>query len=160
MCIRDRGSVGTAIGIGPGNTVTFLPSRRADLYRWSDYEHVISAGPALILRGQTIVLPRDQGFVSRVHYSRRKRAAVGLTASNKLLFVTTGHGVYLRELARVMRLLNCTDAATLDGGSSTGLYWKGKLIVNPTRGMTNCLLVYDDLSSYENRRGSLYPNGQ
>ena len=153
-----KGSVGTAIGIGPNNSVTFLPSRRADLYRWWDYEHVIAAGPALILRGRTIVLPKDQGFRSRVHYSRRKRAAVGLTASNKLLFVTTGHGVYLSELARVMKLLNCTDAATLDGGSSTGLYWKGKVIVNPSRPMTNCLLVYDSLSSYETHRAFLYPD--
>ena len=120
-----KGTVGTAIGIGHGNKVTFMPSRRADLYRWSDYDHVLTAGPALILRGKTIVLPRDQGFYSSVHYSRKKRAAVGLTRANKLLFVTTGNPVYLSELARVMMALGCTDAAALDGGSSTALYWKG-----------------------------------
>ncbi len=152
-----RGSVGTAIGFGPGNEVTFMPSRRADLYRWYDYQHVLGAGPALILRGKTIVLPRDQGFFSSVHYSRKKRAAVGLTSANKLLFVTTGNPVYLSELARVMKALGCTDAAVLDGGSSVGLYWRGKLVVNPTRLMTNCLLVYDDPYSYERHRPGFRP---
>ena len=34
-----------------------------------------------------------------------------------------------------MKSLKCVDAATLDGGSLTGLYYKGKLIANPGRGI-------------------------
>lgn len=155
--LLHRGGVGTALAIDYNNRLTFLPSRRSDLYTWSDYDHVLVAGPALIMRGRTVVQPRDEGFKSRVHYSKRQRAAVGLTSGNKLLFVTTRSGVYLSRLAKVMRGLKCVDAAVLDGGSSTGLYWKGKLLVNPRRGMTNCLLVYDDISSYERHRNCFYP---
>ena len=153
-----KGVVGTAIGIGPGNKITFVPSRRDDLYDWHDYDHVLTAGPALVLRGETIVLPGAQGFRSGVHYSRRKRSAIGLTSANKLVFVTTGNKVHLRTLAHVMKTLGCVDAAVLDGGSSTGLYWKGKLIANPTRGMTNCLLAYDNVSEYELHRAAFRPD--
>lgn len=152
-----RGSRGTAVAIGPGNKVTFLPSRLTGVYRWDRYDHVLAAGPALVLRGRTIVHPRNEGFGSGVHYSRRIRSAVGLTYHNKLVMVSTRRPVYLSELARVMKRLKCVDAAALDGGSSTGLYCKGKIIANPSRSMTNCLLVYDRVSDYEQRKSALYP---
>ena len=155
--LLSKGSVGTAVAIEGNNQVTFLPAGRPDLYNWWNYQHVIAAGPALILRGRTVVAPRAQGFTSRVHFARERRAAVGLTSANKLVFVTTGRKIYLRTLARVMRSLHCTDAAVLDGGSSIGLYWKGKLIANPGRGMTNCLLVYDNPYDYEQHRECFYP---
>lgn len=156
--LLSKGSVGTAVAIDSDNKVTFLPADRPDIYNWWDYQHVIAAGPALILRGKTIVVPRAQGFTSRVHFAKLRRAAVGLTSANKLVFVTTGQKIHLRTLARVMRSLHCTDAAALDGGSSIGLYWKGKLIANPGRGMTNCLLVYDNPSDYEQHRECFYPS--
>ncbi|MCL5103818.1 MAG: phosphodiester glycosidase family protein [Armatimonadetes bacterium] len=76
------------------------------------------------------------------------------------MFVTTRQRIYLRQLAKVMKKLKCADAAVLDGGSSIGLYCKGKLITNPGRGMTNCLLIYDDPTSYEQHRDTLCPPRQ
>jgi hypothetical protein len=75
------------------------------------------------------------------------------------VLVTTLRPVYLSRLARAMRSLGCFEAAALDGGGSAGLYSKGKLIRNPTRGMTNCLLVYDDPYAYQRRRSCFYPGG-
>lgn len=155
--LLSKGSVGTAVAIDVDNKITFLPAGRPDLYHWWDYQHVVAAGPALILRAKTIVMPRAQGFRSRVHFAKERRAAVGLTSTHKLVFVTCSRKIHLRTLARVMRSLRCTDAATLDGGSSIGLYCKGKLITNPGRGMTNCLLVYDNPSEYEQRRECFFP---
>lgn len=149
-----RGYLGTAIGFGPGNAVNFTDCGN---YRWTDYESVLAAGPSLLLNGKMAVYPWDQGFRSGVHFSPRIRAAVGLTSSNKLVLLTTLRGAYLSDLARVMMKLGCVQAAVLDGGSSTGLYWQGKLISNPRRPMTNCLLIYDNLDSFEQHRDAFYP---
>lgn len=149
-----RGYLGMALTVGDYNDIRFVDSQD---YRWSDYKSVLAAGPSLLIDGKVAVYPRDQGFRSGVHFSRRVRAAVGITRANKLVLVTTLRSAYLSQLARAMRSIGCVDAAGLDGGSSTGLYCKGRLISNPSRGMTNCLLIYDDLASYQQHRDSFYP---
>ena len=153
-----KGYLGTAVTIDANNQVKFIPSRSSNFYKWSDFDRVMAAGPTLIMRGKTIVMPKAEGFKSNVHFSKRARSAVGLTYNNKLVFITTRQKIYLRQLAYAMKRLKCVDAAVLDGGSSSGLYWKGKLIMNPGRGMTSCLLVYDDPSRFEEHRGFFYPN--
>jgi len=152
-----KGYLGTAIAVDYNGKVRFVPTWGGEGYKWYDYANVLCAGPTLVLHGKTVVTPKSQGFHSGVHFTRRARAAVGLTYHNKLVFVTTSKHVYYRDMAAVMKRLNCREAAVLDGGSSIGLYWEGKLIANPGRGMTNCLLVYSDSTSYEQRRDLCYP---
>lgn len=151
-----KGYLGTAISVVRNNQVKFIPHHRGG-YNWYDYDQVLAGGPTLISNGRTIVMPKSEGFRSGVHFAKRSRAAVGLTYNNKLVFVTTRQRIYLRQLAKVMKYLKCADAMVLDGGSSIGLYCKGKLISNPGRPMTNCLLVYDDPDQYEQHRDGLYP---
>lgn len=148
------GYLGTAIAFGESNTVKFIDSRR---YNWADYQSVLSAGPSLLKNGKLAVYPRDQGFSSGVHFSPRIRTGIGVTAANKLVLVTTARKTYLSQLARVMKAIGCVDAAGLDGGSSTGLYYDGRLIYNPRRWMTNCLLVYDNPASFERHKNSFFP---
>jgi exopolysaccharide biosynthesis protein len=155
-----RGDQGVAVAIKNGHEVRFVPSRHPDQYQWSEYDSVLVAGPTLITQGKTAVVPWDEGFRSGVHFARRIRVAVGLTYANKLLFVTTLRPVYMSRLATAMRSLGCFEAAALDGGGSTGLYFKGRLVKNPRRGMTNCLLVYDDPYAYYKRRSCLAPFGE
>ena len=40
-------------------------------------------------------------------------------------------GVYLKELAMLMKQFNCEEAINLDGGGSSSLVGNGKLINNP-----------------------------
>lgn len=149
-----RGYLGMAVAIGESNNIRFVDSQA---YHWTDYRSVLTAGPSLLIDGKLAVYPRDQGFRSGVHFTPRTRAAVGITKNNKLVLVTTTRGAYLSQLARAMRSIGCVDAAGLDGGSSIGLYCNGRLISNPSRGMTNCLLIYDDPYSYQQHHDSLYP---
>lgn len=149
-----RGYLGIAVAFGENNSVRFIDCQD---YRWTDYQSVLAAGPSLVLGGKPAVYPWDQGFRGGIHFTPRIRAAIGVTAANKLVLVTTLRSVYLSQLARVMRALGCVDAAGLDGGSSTGLYFNGKLIRNPTRAMTNCLLIYDDPASYQQHRDCFFP---
>ena len=152
-----RGCIGTAIGIRNNRELHFAQSRDALAYKWHDYDQVMVAGPALILGGKTVVSPKSEGFKSSVHFTRRTRSAIGRTWTNKLVFVTTKKGLLLSELAIVMKRLNCSDAAVLDGGSSAGLYCNGKMLTTPTRAMTNCLLVYSQKSVYESHKAQIAP---
>lgn len=152
-----QGYLGFALGITGHNNVSFVPSRHPDQYHPRDFDSILTAGPTLITGGKVAVTPKSEGFRSSVHYTRRIRTAVGLTSSNKLLLITTTRPVYLSQLARAMLSLKCVEAAAMDGGSSTGLYYKGKLLRNPSRGMTNCLLIYDSPTAYEQHRSALAP---
>lgn len=149
-----RGYLGTAVAFGECNSVRFVDCQT---YRWADYKSVLVAGPTLLINGKLAIYPKDQGFRSGVHFTPRIRAAVGVTKNNKLVLITTLRNVYLSQLARVMRSIGCVEAAGLDGGSSTGLYCNGRLISNPSRGMTNCLLIYDNPDGYDRHRTSLFP---
>lgn len=150
-----RGYLGIGLAFGEGNNVRFVDCQN---YNWTDFRSVLVGGPSLVLGGKIAVYPRDQGFRGRVHFTPRVRAAVGVTRANKLVMVTTLRSVYLSRLARMMKAIGCVDAVVLDGGGSTGLYCNGKLIRNPGRAMTNCLLVYDDPQSFEQHRDSFFPS--
>lgn len=152
-----RGVVGTAIGIGWNNEVEFIPTKCGKISEWSAFQSVLAAGPRLLSNGAKAVYPRGEGFRDPRFYSPRKRTAVGLTANNKLLFVTTTRPVYLSRLAKMMRALGARDAATLDGGSSTALYYRGRYLARPNRKLTNLLIAYDNLAAYEIARQHLAP---
>ncbi len=88
---------------------------------------VMVSGPLLITNNQLAPLSQ-RTFNTATH----PRSAVGLTADNRLLFVTvdgrqeTAVGVSLFALTTLMQTLGATDALNLDGGGSTTLYVKGQ----------------------------------
>ena len=119
--------------------------------------NVMTAGPLLILRGETQPFRHDRTFVS----NRHPRTAVGIRPDGTtLLFVVDGRtkeseGMSLDELTSTLHWLGCKDALNMDGGGSTTLYIKGKPydgIVNypinngrfdhtGERGVSNAILV-------------------
>ncbi|MEN6302115.1 MAG: phosphodiester glycosidase family protein, partial [Armatimonadia bacterium] len=72
-----------------------------------------------------------------------RRSALGLTWDDKLVLVTVHTKISLNKLSHIMLRLGCTEAAALDGGSSTALYCNGEFISKPSRRLSNVLLVYD-----------------
>lgn len=152
-----RGVVGTAIGIGWNNEIEFLSTRCGAVSDWGGYQSVLCVGPRLLANGKPAVFPRVEGFRDSGIYSASIRAAIGVTKWNKLLLVTTTKPIYLSKLAKVMKALGAQDAATLDGGGSTALYYRGSVIARPKRKLTNLLVVYDSLTSYEQARQNLAP---
>ena len=136
------GGMGSALAITPDNRVDFhrIPwGRQQD---WGRYETVMAAGPMLLERGEVALAPAHERFRDPRVLGRASRAAVGVTKHNKLLMVTTRQSISLWDLAKVMRDLGCTAAINLDGGSSTGLYYRGSTIVRPGRSLVNLLAVY------------------
>ncbi|NLB55850.1 MAG: phosphodiester glycosidase family protein [Lentisphaerae bacterium] len=152
-----RGVVGTALGIGWNNEITFTPTKRGKVSDWSGYRHVIAAGPQLLCGGTNAVAPWNEGFRDSGIYSKAPRAAIGLTRNNKVLLVTVKQSLHLTQLAGVMKGLGCVNAAVLDGGSSTAMYFRGNILHNPQRRLTNILVAYDKSSLYEQSLSHLAP---
>ncbi len=139
------GGMGSALALTPDNRVVFerLPYGRT--HDWSAFESVLACGPMLLERGEVALAPRHERFRDAHVLGRAARTAVGLTAGNRLLMVATREQVSLWELAKIMRGLGCIDAINLDGGSSTGMYYRGSAVVAPARSLVNMLAVYGDV---------------
>lgn len=138
-----RGSVGTALAIDGANRARLVkcrPGRRDD---WVDEVSVLRAGPRLLAQGQVSLYPYLEGFRDRAILAQKARTATGITRHNKLLLVAVARPISLRKLAAIMAILGARDAMCMDGGTSAGLYYRGKSHVVPRRAMTNLLVVYD-----------------
>ncbi|MFW5866611.1 MAG: phosphodiester glycosidase family protein, partial [Armatimonadota bacterium] len=139
------GGMGSALAITPDNGVEFRRIPWGRQQEWGPYETVMAAGPMLLEDGEVALAPAHEKFRDPRVLGRAARAAVGITSKNKLLMVTTRQSISLWQLAGVMRGLDCTHAINLDGGSSTGLYYRGSAIVRPSRSLVNLLAVYVDV---------------
>ncbi len=137
------GGMGSAIAITPENIVAFENVPYGRHQDWGPFETVLACGPRLLKSGAVALAPLHQGFSDPHVLGRASRVAVGLTPANKLLMVVTRQSVSLYDMAKVMLTLGCIDAINLDGGSSTGMYYRGSGVVMPQRGLVNMLAAYE-----------------
>jgi hypothetical protein len=110
----------------------------------SDLSGAVSGGPRLVERGRVAVRSSAEGFDAPGLYGRfvvspNPRTMAGVTASGELLLVTVdgrqpswSAGVSLREAARVMVALGARDALNLDGGGSTTMVVRGRVVNRPS----------------------------
>lgn len=142
------GPVGTGIAFGPGNRVTFVDTKYGRQTDWSGYHTVLRGGPRLVRAGRKWLDPPAEGFRDAAHFRPALRTAVGVRKDGKLLMVAVLRPVSLSLLSRVMLALGAQEAVALDGGSSTGLYYRGSFIAQPKRSLTNVLIAYDSAVQY------------
>lgn len=110
---------------------------------WSSFKSAISTGPTLIHHGQIWLHPRKEYFKDPKVYQRARRSAIALTGANKLLLITIEQKITLWGLAKILTNLGAEEAVALDGGTSSALYYKGRVITQPSRRLSNFLLVYE-----------------
>lgn len=153
------GRVGTALALTQEGQARFVNMHVGRQTGWQGYRSVVCAGPRLIMDGQSILSPRDEGFSDPHVLGRARRSALGVTRDNKLLLVTTAGSVSLGQLARALSALRAYWAINLDGGTSSALYYRGHVITAPGRRLTNWILVYDSPQLLERVRHRLLPSG-
>jgi hypothetical protein len=151
------GGLGTALCITENNEVEFIKPAQHIHQNWSRFDFVLCAGPRLVQNGVAYVDPKSEGFRDRHMLRRNSRLGVGITRDNHLLLVVTRKPVYLSRFARALRAIGVVDAINLDGGSSIGVYYKGKTLIAPKRKLTNLMVIYADRGCYEARKGQLLP---
>jgi len=131
-----------------GDNVNYTVKIKPD--GWEDVEYAVGGGPYLIKEGKIFI--DRQKFSKHFLWSKAPRTAVGYTKSGTLVLVTIdgrrkgfSEGANLIELARIMKELGCYNAMNLDGGTSTQMVYKGKLVNDPTiKGgskVTNALMI-------------------
>ena len=151
------GGLGTALCITDNNEVEFVRPARNTHQDWGKYDFVLCSGPRLVTDGIAYVEPWREGFKDKHMLNRNGRLAVGVTRDKHLLIVATRQPVYLSRLAKAMRGLGVWDGINLDAGSSMGLHYKGKTLIEPSRWLTNLIVVYDDRWRYEDHKDVLLP---
>ena len=93
---------------------------------------MISSGPLLISGGEPETF-KDVKF----NTNRHPRTAVGILADGSKVFVVVdgrsskSQGATMEEMQKIMLWLGCTDALNLDGGGSSTMVVRGRIVNHP-----------------------------
>jgi len=137
------GGMGTAIAFGPEGAVDVMRLPKSRHVDWSEHRSALASGPLLVWEGFAKPRPGGEGFGDPSVFARAApRSAIGVTEDNQLLLAATTRGSSLSRLARAMRSMGAMYAINLDGGSSVGLSYRGRLMISPRRNLTNVLCVH------------------
>ena len=104
---------------------------------WQNIDHIISGGPYLVKDGAVFIDVSAQKLGAIT--GKNPRTAIGYTDNNELIIVTVDGreqasvGMTLGELARMMKSFGCINAMNLDGGGSSVMYVKGRVVNNPAQ---------------------------
>ncbi|MGI8923665.1 MAG: phosphodiester glycosidase family protein [Fimbriimonadales bacterium] len=134
---------GSCLAIDYFNQAKVLDPKWGRHFDTSPYRYLVRGGVRLITGGEITVYPRAQRFKDPRVWSKTRRVAVGVTGNNKLIVVATNGSVLLRSLANAMKAYGARNAIALDGGGSAAMYYRGKILVKPSRKLTNLLTLHE-----------------
>jgi uncharacterized protein YigE (DUF2233 family) len=132
---------GSCLAVDHFNQAAILDPKWGRRFDMSLYRFVVRGGVRLLSGGDLTVYPKAQKFKDPRVWSPARRIAVGVTSNNKIVFVGTNSPVLLSTLAKAMKSFGVRNGMALDGGGSAALYYDGKLLMSPSRGMTNLLTI-------------------
>lgn len=138
----SRGSRGTAIGVSyfDGNIKIFdRPYREA--VDWSPYQFGLRGAVRVLSKGKVCPNPKAQKFRDSAIWGRAARTGIALTKHGKVMLVATASAVTLSDLAKAMKAKGGVDGVSLDGGTSTCLYYNGKMLISPGRNLSNLFVL-------------------
>lgn len=107
---------------------------------WDKTVHVLGAGPMLVKNNSVFLTTKVEEFGSDVAGGRAPRTAIGIKADGHILAVVVDGrqensiGMSLLELALFMQELGAKDAMNLDGGGSSEMVVKGRIVNTPSDG--------------------------
>ncbi|WP_232841423.1 phosphodiester glycosidase family protein [Caldicellulosiruptor acetigenus] len=100
----------------------------------------VGTGPTLVKNSKVSVDPKGEGFTEpKILSWSGARSAIGVTKQGDILLVTVSSAT-VYTLARIMKDLGAYNAMNLDGGTSSGLYFKGSYLTKPGRRLSNALV--------------------
>ena len=129
---RDQFESGCLAITGRKATVAKALSKELDWEDGIEAEDLLSSGPLLISGGKCETF-KDIKF----NTNRHPRTAVGIKADGTKVFVVVdgrsskSQGATMEEIQKIMLWLGCTDALNLDGGGSSAMVVKGKVVNHP-----------------------------
>lgn len=101
----------------------------------------IGAGPKLVTGGAVDVDFKRDGFEDpKITEQANRRSFVGIDGEGRLVLGTIEQAT-VGEMAQAVLSLGMTEAMSLDGGASSGLYADGRMLTAPGRRLSNALVV-------------------
>ena len=103
-------------------------------------ETIVGAGPMLIEKGKINVRSTEERIAKDIAQGRSPRTAIGITADGSVLLVVvdgrsfSSCGMTLNELASFLSNLGAVEALNFDGGGSSEMVIKGKIVNKPSDG--------------------------
>jgi hypothetical protein len=95
---------------------------------WDDVIVAVGAGPSLIIDGEITANGLSEGFTeSKVNTERVVRSFIGATSSGRII-IGSLNAANIAEAAAVCKSLGMVNAMCLDGGDSSGLFFKGESV--------------------------------
>ncbi|ABR49834.1 copper amine oxidase domain protein [Alkaliphilus metalliredigens QYMF] len=108
---------------------------------WKEVTSAIGAGPTLIKNGVITANGLSEGFFEdEILTNRGQRSFIGVTKENKLVMGTVP-SVSVKELAEIAKELGLYQAINLDGGASSGLIYKDRMVHAPGRLLSNAIVI-------------------
>ena len=124
-----------------GDTITFSEEIISEDGDFNSVPNILGAGPRLVANGQVFVTADAEQFPSDIKFGRAPRSAVGVTKwGDYILAVVDGRqshsqGCTLQEWAEILlNKFGAVDAINLDGGGSSELVVKEKIVNSPSDG--------------------------
>ena len=116
-------------------------------------DFILGGGPQLIAAGQKVFAAESARYSESLYRQRHPRTAIGWRSDGKLILLTVDGrqknsvGMNMDELAGLMLELGCVEAMNLDGGGSTAMVVKNKIVNSPSdstgeRAVSDALLVF------------------
>ncbi len=120
---------------------TFNPSTSTQKLDWSHIRTGLSAGPLLVKNGVPALNAKAEGFSEpKIISASAQRSFIGVTKNNQLAMGTVA-GANMEDLTQIALQMGLIEAINLDGGASSGLYYKGSYLHTPGREISNALVV-------------------
>lgn len=107
--------------------------------------NTLSFGPTLVEDGNIVSdidsVEVDTNFGNHSIQGKQPRTGIGIISANHFIFIAVdgrspgySTGVTMSQFARIFKDLGCTTAYNLDGGGSTDMVFRGKVINIPCNG--------------------------
>jgi exopolysaccharide biosynthesis protein len=141
--LEARGNRGSVLAVADDGTVRIADRGFKRAFDWDGFRYGLRGGVRILTKGKVMPNPKAQAFKDPRIWGRAARTAVGITKHGKLLIVATKHSVTLSQLAKAMRSRGVVDAVSLDGGGSTCMYYRGKMVVSTGRRLSNLFTLHE-----------------
>ena len=138
-----EGHRGSAVGVDWDGNVHIFDTKFKQPIDWYSYRHLLRGAVRVVSGGKVAPNPKAQHFTDPAIWGRAQRTGVGLTHNGKLVLIATKSKVTLSEFGKAMLKLGIQDAVSLDGGGSTMLYYRGDLVLPPTRGLSTLFILHE-----------------
>lgn len=116
--------------------------------------YILGGGPQLVGGGRSTTASETAGYATNFYQQRHPRTAIGWRKDGTLILVTVDGrqpqrsvGMTIAELAGLMLELGCVEALNMDGGGSTTMVVKNRVVNSPSdllgeRQVSDALLVF------------------